>query len=63
MNSEKRKELLDRINYEIEMAVSDSDIESIEKRMDDYLESQKVSFSKREPKKMADKIIRNHSKT
>lgn len=61
MKLEDKKELLDKINREIETAESDSDIEAIEKMIDDYLENQEVSLSKRDAKKMADKIIKNHS--
>lgn len=63
MNLEDKKELLDKINHEIEMAESDSDIESVEKMIDDYLGNQEISFSKRDAKKMADKIIKSYSKT
>lgn len=63
MNLEDKKELLDKINHEIEMAESDSDIESVEKMIDDYLGNQEISFSKRDAKKMANKIIKSYSKT
>lgn len=63
MSSEKEKELLNKINHEIELPESEMDTDSIRKMMDEYLDNQKISVNKREAKKMADKIIMNHSET
>lgn len=62
MNSEEKKDLLNKINSEIEQPETDMDTAAIQEMMNEYLDGQSIQCSKRESKKTADRIIANYSK-
>lgn len=61
--SNSKKQLLEEINNEIDRASNDMDINSIEKKIDDYLGSESPKISKTDSAKMADTIIAQHQST
>lgn len=63
MSFDKKEELLNKINQEIELPESEMDTDSIQKMMDEYLDNRKISVNKRDAKKMADEITTNSSES